>query len=81
MRSWRCAGNNSIVIVISHRPSVLAALNMAMVLYEGKTIAFGSREQIFARVHTAPGQSAAAVQAVVTPGAKKTQRAAVAERV
>ena len=34
--------NKSIVIVISHRPSALAALNMAMVLYEGNAIAFGS---------------------------------------
>ena len=70
-----------VVIVISHRPSALAALDMAMVLYEGKAIAFGSREQIFARVHTAPGQPASAVQPVVTPAAKTVHRAAVAERV
>ena len=38
------------IIVISHRPSALAALNMAMVLYEGKAIAFGSCQEIFARV-------------------------------
>src|SRR4051812_19826597 len=31
--------NNSIVIVISHRPSALATLNMALVLYEGRVIA------------------------------------------
>jgi ATP-binding cassette subfamily C protein PrsD len=42
--------NQCIVIVISHRPSALAALNMAMVLYEGKAIAFGSCQEIFARV-------------------------------
>ena len=46
--------NRSIVIVISHRPSALAALNMAMVLYEGKAIAFGPCEEIFARVVPAP---------------------------
>jgi ABC-type protease/lipase transport system fused ATPase/permease subunit len=40
----------SIVIVVSHRPSSLSALNMAMVLYEGRSIAFGPREEIFARV-------------------------------
>jgi ABC-type protease/lipase transport system fused ATPase/permease subunit len=45
--------NQSIVIVISHRPSALVALNMAMVLYEGKAIAFGPREEIFARVRDA----------------------------
>ena len=40
----------SIVIVISHRPNALAALDMALVLYEGKAIAFGTSQQVFARV-------------------------------
>jgi ATP-binding cassette, subfamily C, bacterial PrsD len=40
----------SIVIVVSHRPNALAALNVAMVLYEGRMIAFGPREDVFARV-------------------------------
>jgi PrtD family type I secretion system ABC transporter len=39
-----------VVIVVSHRPSALAALNVAMVLYEGKVIAFGPREEVFARI-------------------------------
>jgi ABC-type protease/lipase transport system fused ATPase/permease subunit len=39
-----------IVIVVSHRPSSLSALNMGMVMYEGRMIAFGPREEIFARV-------------------------------
>jgi ABC-type protease/lipase transport system fused ATPase/permease subunit len=37
-------------IVISHRPNALAALNMAMVIYGGRAIAFGPREDVFARV-------------------------------
>lgn len=52
--------NNSIVVVISHRPSALAALDMAMVLYEGKAIAFGPREELFARVRGASGKAASA---------------------
>jgi ABC-type protease/lipase transport system fused ATPase/permease subunit len=40
----------SIVIVISHRPNALAALNMTMVLYGGRSIAFGPSEEVFARV-------------------------------
>ena len=40
----------SIVVVISHRPNALAALNMAMVVYGGRSIAFGPREEVFARV-------------------------------
>src|SRR6202171_2127587 len=72
--------NNSIVIVISHRPSALAALNMAMILYEGKAIAFGPSEEIFARVRTANGQTAPAKQpAAVAPNAKVVRRAPVAE--
>jgi ABC-type glutathione transport system ATPase component len=54
--------NKSIVIVISHRPSALAALDMAMVLYEGKAIAFGSCQEIFARVSGGmSGQAAPAI--------------------
>jgi PrtD family type I secretion system ABC transporter len=40
----------SIVIAISHRPNALAALNMAMVMKGGRAIAFGPREEVFARV-------------------------------
>lgn len=43
-------GKQCIVIVISHRPSALSALNMAMVLHSGKMIAFGPRDEVFARV-------------------------------
>jgi ATP-binding cassette, subfamily C, bacterial PrsD len=71
----------SIVIVISHRPSALAALNMAMILYEGKSIAFGPSEEIFARVRTANGQVAAARQPVGPSTAKTVSRAPVAESV
>jgi ATP-binding cassette, subfamily C, bacterial PrsD len=42
--------NKCIVIVISHRPSALTALDMAMVLYQGKMIAFGPSAEVFARV-------------------------------
>ena len=40
----------SIVIMVSHRPDAISALNVAMVLYEGRMIAFGPREELFARV-------------------------------
>lgn len=70
--------NKSVVIVISHRPSALAALNMAMVLHDGKSIAFGPREEIFARV---TGQVAAARQPAAAPNAKTARCAPVAESV
>ena len=56
----------SIVIVISHRPSALAALDMALVLYDGKAIAFGRRDEVFARVSHA-NRELAARQAAATP--------------
>jgi PrtD family type I secretion system ABC transporter len=42
--------HRSIVVVVSHRPNALAALDTALVLYDGRMIAFGPREEIFARV-------------------------------
>jgi ATP-binding cassette, subfamily C, type I secretion system permease/ATPase len=66
--------SKSIVVVISHRPSALAALDMALVLYEGKAIAFGRREEVFARV-SAAGQQVAAHQQVAA------QKAATAPKV
>ena len=42
--------NRSIVVLVSHRPESVSAVNMAMVLREGRVIAFGPREELFARV-------------------------------
>jgi ABC-type protease/lipase transport system fused ATPase/permease subunit len=59
--------NKSIVIVISHRPSALAALDMMLVLYEGKAIAFGPSEEVFARVRNVNSKAAAARPAAPPP--------------
>jgi len=67
--------NRSIVIVISHRPSALAALNMAMVLYNGNAIAFGTCAEIFSRV----GGSAASPATQAIPNVKTARRAAAVE--
>ena len=74
IQAMRAAG--SIVIVISHRPSALAALDMALVLYDGKAIAFGRRDEVFARV-SAAGQQVAAQRAAAAP--KVARRAASLE--
>jgi ATP-binding cassette, subfamily C, bacterial PrsD len=70
----------SIVIVISHRPSALAALNMALVLYDGKAIAFGPCQEIFERIRGATGQVAPGRQATA-PGVNAPDRVAVPESV
>jgi ATP-binding cassette subfamily C protein PrsD len=74
-------GNGSIVIVVSHRPSALGALNMAMVLYEGRAIAFGPREEIFARIRTEAGRPAPTAQAASARTARPLRRPAVVESV
>jgi len=73
--------NKSIVIVVSHRPSAVATLNMALVMYEGRMIAFGNCEEIFARIRTGAGQPAPATEAAPGPAAKAARRLAVAESV
>ena len=39
----------TIVIVISHRPSALAALDSVLVLHNGEVLAFGQRDEVWAR--------------------------------
>ena len=68
--------NKSIVIVISHRPSVIAALDMALVLYEGKSIAFGTCQEVFARVGASRTQSAPKTEARNGPNAATRYTAA-----
>jgi len=68
----------SIVIVISHRPNALAALNMALVLYEGKAIAFGPSQEVFARVG---GSAPPAEPQTAVPNRKAARRAVTAEPV
>jgi ABC-type protease/lipase transport system fused ATPase/permease subunit len=41
--------------MVSHRPNALSALNQTLVLYEGKAIAFGPREEVFERVARSAG--------------------------
>ena len=65
-----------VVIVISHRPTALAALNMALVLYQGKAIAFGPSEEVFARLRAASGQTAAPA-----PNAKNLHQTSLVESV
>ena len=45
-----------IVIVISHRPNILGAVNMALLIHGGRMIAFGSRDQVFEQVARASGR-------------------------
>lgn len=73
-------GNGSIVIVISHRPSALAGLDLAMVLFEGRAIAFGPCKEIFARIQAGPDRAAPAAQGSART-APRVHRAAVAESV
>lgn len=50
--------NMRIVVMVSHRPEALAALNMAAVLRQGRMVAFGPRDELFARVARTVGGNA-----------------------
>ena len=53
---------NCIVVVVSHRPNALQALDMAMVVVDGRVQAFGPRDEVFGALvrAAAPGQGAVA---------------------
>ena len=69
--------NRSIVVLVSHRPECISAVNMAMVLREGRVAAFGPREELFARV----ARSINAGAAKSNPGKSEYQNSRVAEGV
>jgi ABC-type protease/lipase transport system fused ATPase/permease subunit len=53
--------NRTIVVMVTHRPEAIAALNVAMVLREGRMVAFGPRQELFARIARSAKDSAPAV--------------------
>jgi PrtD family type I secretion system ABC transporter len=65
----RAAGK--IPIVISHRPNILGAVNMALLIYDGHMIAFGSRDQVFEQIARSSGRqvSSSSVPASSAPAA------------
>jgi ABC-type protease/lipase transport system fused ATPase/permease subunit len=69
--------NRSIVVLVSHRPESIPAVNMAMVLREGRVVAFGPREELFARV----AQSINAGAAKFNAGKSENHNARVVEGV
>lgn len=52
----------SIVIVISHRMSALAALDAALVLHQGEVLAFGPRDEVIAKLSSAQASSQTAAE-------------------
>jgi PrtD family type I secretion system ABC transporter len=63
-----------IVVVVSHRPNVLAVLDMALVLYEGAVVAFGPRDEILARAGH-PGGAQPLLAKVAAPEAPLSRAA------
>jgi len=63
--SLRAAGR--IPIVISHRPNILGAVNMALLIYGGRMIAFGSRDQVFEQIARSSGRQVPAAPAASPP--------------
>ncbi|MDB5650039.1 MAG: type secretion protein [Hyphomicrobiales bacterium] len=70
LRAKRC-----IIVVVSHRPSALGALNMAMIVYDGKMFAFGPRDEVFANLSRSNNTGSAPAD-----GHQSLQRAAAGGR-
>ena len=48
-------GHGSTVVIMAHRPGVLAEANKVLILHQGRVAQFGSREEIFRMaVHSVP---------------------------
>ncbi|MBO0751415.1 MAG: type I secretion system permease/ATPase, partial [Bradyrhizobiaceae bacterium] len=68
-----------IPIVISHRPNILSALNMALLIFQGRMIAFGSRDQVFQQLgRNAQQQQQVPPPAPSAPGGALNSRVAAA---
>lgn len=69
----RARMRGAIVVVVSHRPSILANLNLTLVLRDGKAEAFGRREDILRRALTTKTSSAPPLQNdIAAPGSAIT---------
>ena len=49
-----------IVVVVSHRPSALAGVDMVLVMNQGRAQVFGPKEEVLAQVTRSPTQPHAA---------------------
>jgi ATP-binding cassette, subfamily C, bacterial PrsD len=64
----------AIVIVISHRPSALAALDSVLVLHNGRMLAFGKRDDVWARLANRTADGAGRVRSASACGASSESR-------
>jgi ATP-binding cassette, subfamily C, bacterial PrsD len=67
--------SQSIVVLVSHRPEAISALDVAMVLRGGRVVAFGPRDELFARVARSVNAS---TPAKFRPGNAETRSARAA---
>jgi ATP-binding cassette subfamily C protein PrsD len=54
----------SIVVLIAHRPSALAAVDLVMALHQGRQHAFGPRDEVLRKVLRPDGAAAQALKVV-----------------
>ena len=69
IRHMRAQG--SVVVVMAHRPSAIAAVNKIMVLHNGRVVQFGDKEEALRKAPRAPEPGSAAPEATdpAKPGA------------
>ncbi|MCC2098338.1 MAG: type I secretion system permease/ATPase [Hyphomicrobiales bacterium] len=56
---------NGIAVVVAHRPSALAGVDMLLAMNQGRLVAFGPRDEVAAKVFRAPAAAAASPLKVV----------------
>ena len=61
----RVRQRSGIVIVVAHRPSALAGVDLLLAMNQGKVVAFGPRDEVAAKVFRPPGGAAPAPLKVV----------------
>jgi ABC-type protease/lipase transport system fused ATPase/permease subunit len=49
-------GRGGIVVVIAHRPSALAGVDLLLVMAQGRAVQFGPKDEVLARIVRAPSQ-------------------------
>lgn len=61
---------SGIVVVVAHRPSALAAVDMVAMIQQGRLAAFGPRDEVIAQVLRSPTTAAATPQAGAANGSR-----------
>jgi ATP-binding cassette subfamily C protein len=61
---------SGIVVVVAHRPGVLAAVDMVLAMGQGRALAFGPKDEVLNKIMRRPVAPTPAIRIAETPGAR-----------